>query len=80
MNGVANHAASYVFSQTGKQRADVLHLHYLASNEEHDTKRSVPADKRKYRTILNIGFLEHNTKDQRFWETKAFKTKYFRIL
>lgn len=42
---MSNDTAGYVFSKTGKQRADIVHLDDLASNKEHDTQRCIPADK-----------------------------------
>lgn len=45
MNGMSDDTAGYVFSQTGKQSANILHLNDLASYKEHDTKRGIPVER-----------------------------------
>lgn len=44
MDGMSNDTAGDVFSQTGKQLANIVHLNNLASYEEHDTNRGIPVE------------------------------------
>ena len=48
------HAAGYIFSKTGKQFANVLHLHNLASDEEHDTNRGVPTETQRNKNVDQV--------------------------
>lgn len=41
---MSNDTAGDVFSQTGKQLANIVHLNNLASYEEHDTNRGIPVE------------------------------------
>ncbi|KAG7238743.1 hypothetical protein INR49_031259 [Caranx melampygus] len=51
MDGMSNHTAGYIFSQTGKQCTNVLHLNDLASYKEHDTKRGIPVEGQEQRAL-----------------------------
>lgn len=42
MNEMAQYRCEDVFPKAGHQHDDVLHFHYLASNEEHDAHRYIP--------------------------------------
>lgn len=44
VDSMSDDAGGDVFSQTGKQRADILHLDDLTGDEEHDTERCIPAN------------------------------------
>lgn len=46
MDDVSHNAAGYVFPQAGKEQRHILHLHDLASDEEHDTNGCVPEERR----------------------------------
>lgn len=68
MDGMSNDAAGYIFSQTGKQCANIIHLNDLASYKEHDTQRCIPVERQEVRgqntavdpygsgTYFHIGF------------------------
>lgn len=42
MDGVAHEAAANVLAQASEKDHDIVHLHYLASHQEHDTQRRIP--------------------------------------
>lgn len=62
MDCVTNHTAGYIFAQTGKQHADIIHLHNLASDEEHDTQRGIPADRRNNSAVDQVTGTQHKGK------------------
>lgn len=49
MDGVSNNTAGNIFSQTGEQRSNILHLDDLVGYKEHDTQRSIPVERQKVR-------------------------------
>lgn len=49
VDGMSNNTAGNIFSQTGKQCANILHLDDLAGYKEHDTQRSIPVERQKVR-------------------------------
>lgn len=62
---MSDDTAGYVFSQTGKQSANILHLNDLASYKEHDTKRGIPIERQVVQKdkVKTIKYVKYNAVD-----------------